>query len=133
MVATQMVREVSPIPPGRYWITVQGRENIADFDAWLRDMHGAVRVETASLDQSGPQPVQFLIFNVPAGRMPFLNEFQFGYPNTAPPEVTNIQDVEQSPIVPGPLERIHAFGDAAVADAKLALLLLLLVLALKPR
>ena len=133
MVATHMVREVSPIPPGRYWITITGGGNIRDFDAWIRDMRGAVRVEASSLDQDAPRPVEFVIFNVPQGRMPFLNDAQFGFPNTAPPGVTSLQDVEQSPIVPGPLERVQAFGDAAVSDAKMAFLLLLLVLALKPR
>lgn len=115
MVQTHMVRDVSPIPPGRYWITVLG-PNIPDFDAWIRDMHGAVRIEAASLDQSGPKRSQFLIFRVPEGRMPFLNAEQFGFPNTAPPEVTSVQDVEQSPIIKDPIEAVKdAAADAASA------------------
>ena len=61
-----MQRQVSPIPPGRYWIFVNGPGNIADFDDWLRDMAGAVRVETTSLDRRGSASAQFIIFNVPA-------------------------------------------------------------------
>lgn len=123
-------REVSPIPPGRYWITVLGRDNMADFDAWIRDMHGAVRIETASLDQQANPPVQFLIFNVPAGRMPFLNAAQFGFPSFAPPNVTSIQDVEQSPVVPGALERLEQVASKAGelgTDAVLLVLALLLL------
>jgi hypothetical protein len=123
-------REVSPIPPGRYWITVLGRDNMADFDAWIRDMHGAVQIETASLDQQADPPVQFLIFRVPAGRMPFLNAHQFGFPSFAGPEVTSIQDVEQSPVVPGTLDRLEqAAGKAGelATDAVLLVLALLLL------
>jgi hypothetical protein len=123
-------REVSPIPPGRYWITVLGRDNMADFDAWLRDMHGAAQVEASSLDQEANPPVQFVIFNVPAGRMPFLNAHQFGFPSFAPPNVTSIQDVEQSPVVPGTLDRLEqAAGKAGelATDAVLLVLALLLL------
>jgi len=123
-------REVSPIPPGRYWITVLGRDNMADFDAWLRDMHGAAQVEASSLDQEANPPVQFVIFNVPAGRMPFLNPHQFGFPSFAPPNVTSIQDVEQSPVVPGTLDRLEqAAGKAGelATDAVLLVLALLLL------
>ena len=101
-IQTAQQRQVSPIPPGRYWIIVNGGSNMRDFDAWLRDMHGAVRIESASLDQSVSPPSQFLIFRVPEGRMPFLNALQFGFPNFAPPEVTNVQDVVQSPHDPNP-------------------------------
>lgn len=122
-------REVSPIPPGRYWITVLGRDNMADFDAWIRDMHGAVRIEAASLDQQADPPVQFVIFNVPAGRMPFLNPHQFGFPSFAPPNVTSIQDVEQSPVVPGALDRLEqAAGKAGELASEAVLLVLALLL-----
>lgn len=122
-------REVSPIPPGRYWITVLGRDNMADFDAWIRDMHGAVQIEAASLDQQANPPVQFVIFNVPAGRMPFLNPHQFGFPSFAPPNVTSIQDVEQSPVVPGTLDRLEqAAGKAGELASEAVLLVLALLL-----
>lgn len=123
-------REVSPIPPGRYWITVLGRDNMADFDAWIRDMHGAVRIEASSLDQEANPPVQFVIFNVPPGRMPFLNPHQFGFPSFAPAAVTSVQDVEQSPPVPGTLDRLEqAAGKASelATDAVLLVLALLLL------
>lgn len=123
-------REVSPIPPGRYWITVLGRDNMADFDAWIRDMHGAVRIEAASLDQQADPPVQFVIFNVPAGRMPFLNPHQFGFPSFAPPNVTSIQDVEQSPVVPGTLDRLEAAAGKVGEFGTEAVLLVLAVLLL---
>ncbi len=123
-------REVSPIPPGRYWITVLGRDNMADFDAWIRDMHGAVQIETSSLDQQASPPVQFVIFNVPAGRMPFLNASQFGFPSFAPPNVTSIQDVEQSPVVPGTLDRLEQVASKAGELGTEAVLLVLAVLLL---
>ena len=123
-------REVSPIPPGRYWITVLGRDNMRDFDAWLRDMHGAAQVEASSLDQEANPPVQFIIFRVPEGRMPFLNAHQFGFPSFAGPEVTSIQDVEQSPVVPGPIERLEQAADKASGLATEAVLLVLAVLLL---
>ena len=123
-------REVSPIPPGRYWITVLGRDNMADFDAWIRDMHGAVQIETASLDQQASPPVQFLIFRVPEGRMPFLNPHQFGFPSFAPPNVTSIQDVEQSPVVPGTLDRLEQAADRAGDFATQGVLLVLALLLL---
>lgn len=89
-------REVSPIPPGRYWILVEGRD-IRDFDDWLRDMHGAAQVEAASLDAATRGQVsQFIIFRVPEGRMPFLNALQFGFPSFAPPSITSRDDVIQS-------------------------------------
>ena len=123
-------REVSPIPPGRYWITVLGRDNMADFDAWIRDMHGAVSIEASSLDQQANPPVQFVIFNVPAGRMPFLNAHQFGFPSFAPPNVTSIQDVEQSPPVPSTLDRLEQAADKAAEFGGQAVLLVLALLLL---
>jgi hypothetical protein len=123
-------RQVSPIPPGRYWITVLGRDNMADFDAWIRDMHGAVQIEAASLDQQANPPVQFVIFRVPAGRMPFLNAHQFGFPSFAPPNVTSIQDVEQSPVVPGTLDRLEQVASKAGEVASEAVLLVLAFLLL---
>jgi hypothetical protein len=95
-------REVSPIPPGRYWILVEGRD-IRDFDDWLRDMHGAAKVETASLDSATRGDVsQFIIFRVPEGRMPFLNAFQFGFPSFAPPNITARGDVIQNELHKNP-------------------------------
>lgn len=96
-------RQVEPIPPGRYWILVEGRD-IRDFDDWLRDMHGAVRVETVSLDTSGPAAVQFIIFRVPEGRMPFLNPHQFGFPSFAPANIQSEQDVIQTERVKHPVD-----------------------------
>ena len=127
-----MQREVSPIPPGRYWIEVVGKQNRADFANWLREMAGAVRVESSSLDQSGPKSVEFVIFNVPGGRMPFLNALQFGFPNHAPAEITAQADVIQSPVTPGALEQAQALAEKAAEGAGqvagLALLALLFLL-----
>lgn len=94
-VATKLVREVSPLAPGRYWIFLNSPVDVRDWDQWVRDMAGAVRVESSTGD---PRSL-FVIFNVPPGRAPFLNAAQFGFPNTAPPEVTHPQDVVQAPIV----------------------------------
>lgn len=123
-------RQVDPIPPGRYWIMVLGRDNMRDFDAWVRDMHGAVQIEASSLDQQANPPAQFVIFNVPAGRMPFLNALQFGFPSFAGPEVRSVQDVEQSPPVPGTLDRLEQAAEAAGEFGGQAVLLVLALLLL---
>ena len=130
-----MQRQVSPIPAGRYWILVNGPGNIADFDAWIRDMQGAVRVETSSLGRRGADSVAFIIFNVPAGRAPFLNAAQFGFPNVAGPEVQSVQDVVQRPDEPAdPLDRIPDPLEYAKEKAEQAAFLLaaiILILALR--
>jgi hypothetical protein len=130
-----MQRQVSPIPPGRYWILVNGPGNIADFDAWLRDMQGAARVETSSLGRRGSDSVAFIIFNVPEGRAPFLNAAQFGFPNFAGPEVHSVQDVVQRPDEPAdPLDRIPDPLEYAKEKAEQAAFLLaaiILILALR--
>ena len=130
-----MQRQVSPIPAGRYWILVNGPGNIADFDAWIRDMQGAVRVETSSLGRRGKDSVAFIIFRVPEGRAPFLNAAQFGFPNVAGPEVQSAQDVVQRPDEPpDPLDRIPDPLEYAKEKAEQAALLLaaiILILALR--
>lgn len=104
--AAQQQRQVSPIPPGRYWIVITGGSNMRDFNDWRRDMHGGVVIETVSLDQSVSPPSEFIIFRVPEGRMPFLNALQFGFPNFAPPNVTSVQDVVQMQVFPNPEDEI---------------------------
>lgn len=115
-------REVSPIPPGRYWILVES-PNIRDFDDWLRDMHGAARVEAVSLDApAGQRASQFIIFNVPQGRMPFLNALQFGFPSFAPPNIQSRQDVIQSELTKAPedvaVDVIRKAGESAEKAAE---------------
>jgi hypothetical protein len=110
-------REVSPIPPGRYWILVESQD-IRDFDDWLRDMNGAARVEAASLDATpGQKASQFIIFNVPVGRMPFLNARQFGFPSFAPPSITSRGDVVENEMHKNPedvaVDVIRKAGEAA--------------------
>lgn len=123
-------RQVSPIPPGRYWMTIQGGAEIRDFDAWVRDMAGAVRITSTELDRSGPKPVLFVVFEVPEGRFPFLNALQFGFPEHAPANVTSRQDVEQSPPVPSPLQRAEELANKAAEGAGNVAGLALLLLAL---
>lgn len=112
-------------------MTIQGREEIRDFDVWLREMSGAVRVESTEFDTSGPKPVLFVVFRVPEGRAPFLNALQFGFPEHAPENITSRQQVEQSPPVQSPLERAEELANQAAKGAGsvagLALLLLLLL------
>jgi hypothetical protein len=130
MATTHMVREVSPIAPGRYWICVLGTEKQRDFDAWIRDMRGAVTVESTSLNDEDPS-TEFVIFNVPEGRAPFLNAWEFGYPNTAPPEITSLQDVEKSPVVPDPLWNPGSLLPSFNLDSKLILAGLVLLFLMK--
>lgn len=93
-VKTQMVRDVSPLAPGRYWLRVLGDDNVKDFGHWVRDMAGGVRVESSEEDTTSTPRQLFVIFTVPAGRQPFLNAAQFGFPNTAPPDVHSSADVD---------------------------------------
>lgn len=127
-----MVREVSPIPPGRYWICVLGREKQRDFDGWIRDMRGAVQVESSSMNDQVPS-TEFVIFRVPEGRSPFLDASYFGFPNTAGPEVTSLEDVEQGPPPPpDPLSQAGSWFPKFDLDPKTVLLLVLaLVLMLR--
>jgi hypothetical protein len=133
--ASKIQREVSPIPPGRYWILVNGPANIADFDQWLRDMAGAARVETTSLLQRGAQSSQFVIFNVPEGRAPFLSALQFGFPNFAGPEIRSAQDVTDRPDEQAdPLDRLQdplEFAKEKAEQAAFLLVAIILILALR--
>lgn len=132
-VKTGIQREVSPIPPGRYWILVSS-PNILDFTQWLKDMHGAVRVEASSLDQTRGRANEFVIFRVPEGRAPFLNALQFGFPNFAPPEVTQRGDVVENDLNKDPDDRAVDIinkgldaGESLASGGGLLLLLLALV------
>jgi hypothetical protein len=134
MATTRMVREVSPIPPGRYWICVLGRDKQAAFDSWIADMRGAIQVEATSLNDAVPS-TEFVIFRVPEGRSPFMNAWEFGYPNTAPPEITSLEDVEKAQHEPDPLSQAPGDWLSSVVpnlDGSSALLLILgLILLLK--
>src|SRR4030042_2506725 len=124
-----MVKEVSPIPPGRYWICVMGRDKQAAFDEWIRDMRGGIQVERSSLNDSVPS-TEFVIFTVPVGRSPFLNAWEFGYPNTAPPNVNSIEDVESGPApTPDPLSTPGAWIPALGGHMALLLVLALFLMA----
>ena len=112
-------RNVSPIPPGRYWLDVIGAANIEDFLGWVADMRGAVVVETTEVDREstpledylarGVNPSRlFVIFRVPVGRFPFLNAMQFGFPNKAPANVQASSDTVQRPDVDDPFGRFTA-------------------------
>lgn len=126
-------RQVSPIPPGRYWIFVNGRENIADFDKWIREMEGAVVVEAAELDQEMSPPSQFIVFRVPEGRSPFLNAAQFGFPSFAPDGFVTSQDVTSAPRHKHPLDQavdvVQKAGDTAEKAAGGSIFVPLLLLA----
>lgn len=108
MATVRVQREVSPIPPGRYWVVLLGELSQREFVEWIRDMQGAARVEAVSLDQrpalsATRQPsAEFVIFTVPEGRFPFWPAARFGFPNVAPPEVTSVQDIEATPRGLGP-------------------------------
>jgi hypothetical protein len=85
----------NPIPPGRYWIDVIGKENIDDFGAWIIEMQGAVRLVTSTEDTESEPPQLWALFEVPEGRSPFLDQQKFGFPTTAPEGVKNKEDTEQ--------------------------------------
>lgn len=93
-------RHTNPLPKGRYWITVLG-DNIPDFDAWLLDMHNAVKVETSELDVESHPPSEFIIFRVVSDAA-FLNAEQFGFPEKAPSSVKTRDDAEKAPVVDEP-------------------------------
>lgn len=110
-------RKVDPIPPGRYWMNVIGRDNIQDFLAWVQDMGPSVNVETTSLDDTatpveeflagGQNPSRlFVIFTVPEGRAPFLDSRTFGFPSHAPSGIQDESDTVQRPDVESGTERL---------------------------
>lgn len=106
MATVRVQREVSPVPPGRYWVVLLGELSQREFVEWVRDMDGAARVETVSLEPAGAfasrPSAEFVIFNVPPGRFPFWPAEKFGFPNVAPPEVTSVHDIEATPRGLGP-------------------------------
>ena len=103
-----VVREVSPLAPGRYWLDLTG-EASDDFTEWVRDMAGAVRVESTEEDVQSEPPSLFVIIVVPEGREPFLPAERLGFPHTAPPNIKFRRDVTQRPDEPLDLtERLQA-------------------------
>jgi hypothetical protein len=141
-------RQVSPIPPGRYWIVTTSRADAEDFRRWARDMQGAAVIEHAEIINTGNFPTTghvFFIFSVPPGRSPFLNAQQFGFPDVAPPSVREHQDIRDTPDlsfdvstdVIAPLKDLAAeaarnaaaaAGDAAKAAVPFGLLVVLVLL-----
>jgi len=87
----------NPIPPGRYWIDVVGKENIADFGAWILEMQGAVRLVTSQEETEADPPTLWALFEVPEGRSPFIDQQKFGFPTTAPEGVSSREDTEVGP------------------------------------
>lgn len=94
-----VVREVSPLAPGRYWLdlTNEARE---DFLAWVKEMAGAVRVESTEESTTDEPPSLFVIFVVPQGRDPFLPAERLGFPHVAPPNVKFRRDTLSRPDEP---------------------------------
>lgn len=133
MAVTKMVRDVSPIAPGRYWICILGTDKQREFDAWIADMRGAIQVEATSLNDEVPS-TEFVIFTVPEGRSPFLDSWNFGFPNTAPPEITSIEDVEKAQREPDPLSQkpgdwlSNAFPNLEGSATLIAILALVLLM-----
>jgi len=111
----------NPIPPGRYWIDVIGKENIDDFGAWIVEMQGAVRLVNSTEDRESEPPQLWALFEVPEGRSPFIDQIKFGFPTTAPEGVNNKEDTEVGPSdedEPGDLSKaikVLAFVGAALA------------------
>jgi hypothetical protein len=116
---------VSPLPKGRYWITVldSPEGQLADFDEWLRDVKGSVSVESSELDQDSKPKSEFIIFNV-TGPGAFLAAEKFGFPNKAPANIKNRDDAEQAPKVdePGIAEALQFAKTAGKVAVGLVLL-----------
>lgn len=101
--AARQQKLIAPIPPGRYWTDLNGRQ-IDDFDQWVQDMFGAVVVEKSEVQQrpvettAGPQQRRFAftIWSVPQGRAPFYPR-HLGFPNFAPPEMQSRADAIADP------------------------------------
>lgn len=102
-----------PIPPGRYFMNVIGAENIKDFARDVKEQEGAIVVESSELDNTetplenvltnGVNPSSlFVIFKVPEGRAPFLNQQKYGFPTIAPVNVKTRDDTEKFPPVEPP-------------------------------
>ena len=102
-------RKIDPLPPGRYWITIQGQAKQAEFDRWLFSQSGAVKVEVCSLDDGSPS-TEFVIFRVPEGQKPFFPPGVFGLPSTAPEGVRTLDDVLHAP-APEPSFELPSAGN----------------------
>lgn len=142
-------RNVSPLPPGRYWIVTTSREQANDFRQWARDMAGAVEIELAEIIPTGNFPTTghvFFIFTVPPGRAPFLNAVEFGFPNVAPPSIREHEDIRSptdvsldprtdviDPAVEAARAAANAAGNVATKAAIPLALLILLFLALSSK
>ena len=106
-------RQVSPLPPGRYWILLSGQIVIDDFGEWVRDMQGAAHVD--HVEENRERAELFAIFTVPPGRQPFWPAEKFGFPEIATPEVQSQQDVIK-PDAPTPMERILQTTPDSILD-----------------
>lgn len=90
------VKQVSPLPVGRYWLDINGESLISDWNDWKKDVAQSLRVES---NEETPGHL-FVIFKVIDNAAFFPSE-RFGFPNTAPSWIVSSQDVLGVPD-PGP-------------------------------
>lgn len=133
------VERANPLPVGKYWVVITGKDAINQFNIWLdaSAATGSLRVDsTQVLSQSGiiRKPADLLTLLIPVWGVTLaasrasdpdqvfyvfsvLNPNQvvwivaFGLPSKAAPDVQSVDDVEQAPVVEDPLKTIsNAIG-----------------------
>lgn len=126
------VERANPLPVGKYWVVITGKDQITQFDIWL-DANvkiGALRVDSTQMLSKTPTtssqlallliPVwgaivaasrasdpdqEFVVFTVVQPNQVFWID-TFGLPSKSDPEVQSVSDVEQAPVVKSPIDDI---------------------------
>ena len=115
MPADNSLERRNPLPPGRYWITIDPK-HFAAFIEWKKSS-ALIRVE-ASEAHTEPEPFEFNVFRVLApGLVPWPTEF--GFPSIAGEKVQSFGDVISAPVIEEPDPK--AVADKLIDLAKVGL------------
>lgn len=116
------VERRNPLPPGRYWVTLEPL-NWEAFNEW-KGSSSRIKLEASELhDEDEQRRFEFDVFRVVGGPVAYPFE-QFGAPNIAGEDVHSFDDVVQAPDVHEPtagelVEKIENVGKFALAGAAL--------------
>lgn len=134
------VERANPLPPGKYWVVITGKDSINQFNIWLdaSAATGSLKVDsTQVLSQSGviKKPADLLSLLIPIWGVTLaasrandpdqvfyvftVNQpnqvvwiVAFGLPSHAAADTQTVDDVEQAPVVDDPLQTVsNLFGN----------------------
>ncbi len=94
-----------PIPAGRYWVDLVGKEAGISFDIWRR-MYPSISVEETEGDTTVDPFQAFVIFTLSKPTERWSKTPGLGYPNTAGPEIHSKADAYRVPVVENPLDAL---------------------------